>query len=154
MPTPRSGSYRKNWTTRLPLYITLDLKQAGNTVTGLFDQTTFWSMAQIRQGSLRGTNLQLEVTAENRLYAVIAGLQSNRFTGTYRMVEGEEHGAVEGRRVNLLPPETATTWLAPLWEYRRTNGAGVLYSFDPGLTNAALKRTEEPVCRVWREPVK
>ena len=38
-----------------------------------------------------------------------------------------------------------------LYEYRGAGGQ-LVYSTDPQLSNAALKRSEAPVCRVWKNP--
>jgi len=39
-----------------------------------------------------------------------------------------------------------------LYEYKRTGSKEVFYSVDPGLSDSSVKRTEQAVCRVWRNP--
>ncbi len=130
----------------------VDLKLDGTTVTGLFDQASFWQLVKIRSGNLLATNLALEVEGENNRYRLSGHLLSNYVTGTYQAVEGEEQGRWQGQRTHLLPPEANPTALVPLYEYRQAPEDRVLYSTDPGLTTPGLTRTEQPVCLVWRNP--
>ena len=130
----------------------MDLQLNGNAVTGLFDQTTFWQLVKIRSGSLVTSNLTMEVEGENNRYVLTGTLLSNNVAGTYRAVEGEEQGRWEGRRIRLLPPEAATPALVPLFEYRQEPEGQPVYSTDPGLETPTFKRSEHPVCLVWRTP--
>jgi hypothetical protein len=109
-------------------------------------------LVKVRSGRLVTSNLTMEVEGENNRYVLNGMLLSNRVSGTYRALEGEEQGRWEGRRIRLLPPEANTPALVPLFEYRQEPEGRRVYSTNPGLETPTLKRSEQPVCLVWRTP--
>ena len=43
--------------------------------------------------------------------------------------------------------------VVPLYEYRDAGDGRLIYSTNPTLTDKTLERSEDPVCRVWRNPM-
>ncbi len=43
--------------------------------------------------------------------------------------------------------------VVPLYEYRDASRGSRLYCTNPNLKDTALKRSAEPLCRVWRNPM-
>jgi hypothetical protein len=46
-----------------------------------------------------------------------------------------------------------SSFVVPLYEYRRGESGARFYSTHPDLENKTIKRTAQPVCRVWRNPM-
>lgn len=55
----------------------------------------------------------------------------------------------EGERIDLIWKLAASAAVVPMYEYQKENG-DYYYSTDPGLQE--MKRSEKPICRVWRNP--
>lgn len=61
-------------------------------------------------------------------------------------------GTWGGQRVKLPPDRAVSSAVVSLYEYRDKNTGLWFYSVDSELGTDILKRSEKPICRVWKNP--
>jgi len=52
------------------------------------------------------------------------------------------------------PPEDQSPGVTPLYDYRDAGEHRRLYSTQPNLEDESLRRSAEPICRVWKNPMR
>ncbi len=72
-----------------------------------------------------------------------------KMNGNVVVVETEETSHFEGERTNFIREQVVSPAVVPLYEYQNEDGE-YYYSTDPELLN--MKRSEKPICNVWRNP--
>jgi len=125
---------------------TLDLRVDGETVRAVSD-------AGDVQGTFRNGDLRLVLKTGDGSYAVTGEQKEDKINGTWQnQTEAAEHGALHCERSAVVrPPESPA--IVPLYEYTDAKDGRYLYSTDPDLPNSQLKRSAQPLCRVWRNPL-
>jgi len=125
--------------------LTLDLRLDGEVVRAVSD-------AGDVQGTFRNGNLRLVLKTEDGSYTVNGEQKEDKINGTWQsQTETAEHGALHCDRSPVVrPPESPA--IVPLYEYANVGDGSYLYSTDPDLPDKQLKRSAQPLCRVWRNP--
>ncbi len=118
----------------------LELKLEGAQVTGTVEQGV------ITQGRFRASKLELEVKTDQEVYLLTAQLRQKRLSGEWRIQGSDKRGDWSAER-EVKPVSTA---IVPLYEYRRAQDGARFYSTAPSLPGKVVKRSAEPLCRVWR----
>jgi hypothetical protein len=108
--------------------------------------------AESVQGTFKGEHLHLILKAPDDTYTLEGELQQGKLGGTWQSQNHlSEHGDWHGER----PPtvrQPKSPAIVPLHEYTRIADGARLYSTDSALPDKTLKRSPEPLCRVWRNP--
>ncbi|MBI3417517.1 MAG: hypothetical protein HY043_19675 [Verrucomicrobia bacterium] len=103
-------------------------------------------------GSLKDGRLTLQLTREGQRYALSATLRERKLAGDWKQLDGDLHGTWSGDWIDPSPSEDRSPAVVALYEYRSDTGQ-LIYSTDPHLANGALKRSDAPVCRIWKTPM-
>ena len=127
----------------------LELKVEGDTVTGPPRQDGLL----ITQGTFKNGKLELEVKIDEDSYTLTGNLEQGKLAGQYRQINGNEKGTWQGGRTDSSWRQEKSPAVVPLYEHRDASRGSRLYSTNPNLKDAALKRSTEPICRVWRNPI-
>jgi hypothetical protein len=127
----------------------LELKVEGDTVTGAPRQDGL----QIIEGTFKNGKLELQVKIDEDSYTLTGNLEQGKLSGQFRQINGNEKGTWQGERTNFSWLEAKSPAVVSLYEYRDASRGSRLYSTNPNLKGAALKRSAEPLCRVWRNPM-
>ena len=122
----------------------LALRRTGDLVSGTLDEY------DIGKVTFEGNKLAFEVAIDGQTYQVSVEPGEGKLTGRWR--KGQEAETVD------CGPVRAADWtksadVVPLYRYSRADGS-VYYSTDAALKDPALMRSDAPVCRVWRNPVR
>jgi hypothetical protein len=126
---------------------TLDLKVEGEQVRSANTEGT-----ESVQGTFKGEHLHLILKTTDETYTLEGELQQGKIRGKWQ----SQNNAIENgdwhceRPPTVRQPESPA--IVPLYEYARIADGSRLYSTDPALPDKALKRSPEPLCRVWRNP--
>ena len=125
---------------------TLDLRLDGEVVRAVSD-------AGDVQGTFRNGDLRLVLQTEDASYAITGQQKEDKINGTWQsQTKTEEHGALHCEHSPVVPaPESPA--IVPLYEYVNVSDGSSLYSTDPDLPDRQLKRSAQPLCRVWRNPL-
>jgi hypothetical protein len=139
---PISGTWqcRANAPDSLQMDFTLELRLDGEQVTG----------SGISQGRYRKNSHTLSFILDDN--SATARLSEGKLQGEYVKVDGREAGTWSGEFIGHPPEERISSDVVLLYEYRRVNSGRRFYSVDQNLETASVKRTPEPICRVWRNP--
>jgi hypothetical protein len=126
--------------------LTLDLRLDGEAVRSA-------SNAGDVQGTFRNGELRLVLKTEDESFTVAAQQKDDKLDGTWQsQTERPEHGTLHCERSPMVrPPESPA--IVPLYEYVNVSDGSYLYSTDPDLPDRQLKRSAQPLCRVWRNPL-
>lgn len=127
----------------------LELKVEGDNVTGPPRQDGL----QITKGTFKNGKLELQVKIDEDSYTLTGNLEQGKLVGQYKQINGNEKGTWQGERTDSSWRQEKSPAVVPLYEYRDTSRGSRLYSTNPELKGAALKRSAEPLCRVWRNPM-
>jgi hypothetical protein len=125
----------------------LDLKVEGEQVRSANTEG-----AESVQGTFKGEHLHLILKTTDESYTLEGELQQDKLRGKWQ----SQNNAVEfgdwhcERPPTVRQPESPA--IVPLYEYTRIADGSRLYSTDPALPDKNLKRSPEPLCRVWRNP--
>ncbi len=103
----------------------------------------------VKQGTYKDGQLDLVLQVAD--YILTGTLKDGNLTGDYRKLDGKESGKWVGERINKTHDANYASSSVPLYEYRDSAGR-YLYSVDSTLTDRAMKRTPQPLCRVWPNP--
>jgi len=125
----------------------LDLKLEGEQVHSAGAEGT-----ESVQGTFKGEHLDLSLKTTDETYTLEGELQQGRLRGTWQSQNNpSERGDWHGERPpTVRQPESPA--IVPLYEYAHIPDGSRLYSTDPTLSDKNLKRSPEPLCRVWRNP--
>jgi hypothetical protein len=139
---PISGTWRckANGPDSSQIDFTLELRLDGEQVTG----------SGISQGLYRKNSHTLSFMLDDN--SATATLSDGRLQGEYVKADGQEAGTWSGEFICPPAQEEVSPSVVFLYEYRRVNSGIRFYSVDPNLETAVIKRTPEPICRVWRNP--
>jgi hypothetical protein len=125
---------------------TLDLRLDGEVVRAVSD-------AGDVQGTFRNGDLRLVLKAGDGSYAVTGQQKEDKINGTWQsQTEAAEQGTLRCERSPVVrPPESPA--IVPLCEYRNVRDGSYFYSTDSSLPDSQLKRSAQPLCRLWRNPL-
>jgi hypothetical protein len=130
----------------------LDLKLGGEAVRSPIDG----GMGGI-QGTFKNDALRLVLKGSDETYDLDGGLKQGKLQGTWKIRGAAYHGAWTDRgpwscERALSPRQPESPAIVPLYEYTDTADGSRIYSTAPDLYGETLKRSAEPICRVWRNP--
>ena len=131
-------------------YFGWDLTLDGERVIGRFGQHTEYRVALLARGTFRSNRIDLIVEYINDRYAMQGIWHDRKLTGTWQLVDGEDHGWWEGSLVENRSSALDSANLAPLYEWRAADGKARRYSTDTALGESGWERTPRPLCQVWR----
>jgi hypothetical protein len=125
----------------------LDLKLEGEQVRSAGAEGT-----ESVQGTFKGEHLDLILKTTDETYTLADELQQGKLRGTWQSQNNpNERGDWHCERPpTVRRPESPA--IVPLYEYTHIADGSRLYSTDPALPDKTLKRSPEPLCRVWRNP--
>src|SRR5262249_33563430 len=106
----------------------------------------------VAKATFKEGKLALELKENTTVYTLTATLKQEKLHGEWKQSDSGESGIWEGERVDFAWQQMTSPVVVPLYEYRRGDGTR-FYSTDAGLTDPALQRATEPICRVWRNPM-
>jgi hypothetical protein len=122
----------------------LILRRSGALVSGTLDGN------DIANAVLDDETLAFEVNVDGESYQISLARGDGKLTGRWKKI-GEEGaldcGSLEGVDWTKSPD------VVPVYGYRRADGS-VTYSTDAALKDSGLKRSDAPVGRVWRNPMR
>ncbi len=93
--------------------------------------------------------LNIKDTFEEIDYIITGSILEGKMNGNVLEVGTEETFHWEGERIDFLWRQSMSSAVVPLYEYQNEDGE-YYYSTDPELLN--MKRSEKPICNVWRNP--
>jgi len=125
---------------------TLDLRLDGEVVRAVSD-------AGDVQGTFRNRDLRLVLKTGDESYAVTGEEKEDKINGTWQsQTETGEHGTLHCERSPVVrAPESPA--IVPLYKYADARNGSYLYSTDSSLPDSQLKRSAQPLCSVWRNPL-
>ena len=118
----------------------LELVLKGQTVSG----------TDVTRGVYRDDKLDLQIQVYG--FTINGALKDGRLYGDFMKQDSTSRGVWSGQRVTLPPDRAVSSAVVPLYEYRDKNTGLRFYSVDPGLDPNTSKRSEDPICRVWKNP--
>lgn len=118
----------------------LDLALKGQTVSG----------KDVTRGVYRDGKLDLQIQVYG--FTIDGGLKDGRLLGDFMKHDSTARGTWGGQRVKLPPDRAVSSAVVSLYEYRDKNTGLWFYSVDSELGTDILKRSEKPICRVWKNP--
>lgn len=104
------------------------------------------------QGTFKNDQLRLILRAPEEAYDLDGGLKQGKLQGTWQIQRTTDHGTWSCERA-LSPRQAESPAIVPLYEYTNTADGSQIYSIAPDLHGETLKRSAEPFCRVWRNPM-
>ncbi len=127
--------------------ITLELQTDGGLIKGKF----FNSPLRIEKGSLMNNQLELFIidTTNQETGAIIAIIKNGNLNGEYYVNNNGNKGVFIGKRSGELGKQYLSPMVVPLYEFQQADGT-YFYSIDS--EKEGMKRSEKPVCRVWKNP--
>lgn len=138
------------------LPFTLELKLQGETVM----VPASGNGLTITKGTYKSAKLDLEVRVDEDSYSLTGVLTQGKLKGTWKRMQrpqgvlSDEKGAWEGERVDLPREQGTSPAVVPLYEYRDASRGTRSYSTHASLRGPLLKRSSEPICRVWQNPMR
>ena len=132
---------------RLPFSFRLD---AASRTPRLSFEEPFLKAVKVTVSNRR---LRLDLDFFGGRYRLEADLNSRGMHGRWRSEETGEAGTWDGVRVDLIGLQLRSPALVPLFEYRFSDSRPPIYSTHPDLAAAGARRSERPLCRVWRNPL-
>jgi hypothetical protein len=125
----------------------MELRIAGSAISGTISNESL----VIKKGTIRKDSVELFIddTTENKSYLVKALLTAGNLRGVYREINGEDKGIFTGKQAHTAQQLMNSPMLVPLYEFVDALGA---FSYSIKSEQEGLKRTERPVCLVWKNP--
>jgi hypothetical protein len=124
----------------------LEVKLEGEEVKGTAAQ------ALITKGAFKEGKLELNLKDDQATYTLTGSLRRGKLTGEWKQHDTGESGTWEGEHTDSTRQDASPS-VVPLYEYRRTVSGARFYSTNPDLNSRALRRSAQPICRVWRNPM-
>ncbi|MEI6141029.1 MAG: hypothetical protein WCP85_17305 [Mariniphaga sp.] len=94
----------------------------------------------------------LTFTAQIQDYMLTGKLVNKQVYGTFRNGDNSEKGKWNGTRPVVKQETTSNPLVTYLYEYKDNTKKSIFYSVDPELSDKSLIRTQQPICRVWKNP--
>jgi len=129
------------------LAFSLGLKQKGDEVKGTA------GTAEISSGRLKDGQLELTIEEANVIYILSGAFEHGKLTGKWKLIDGTSSGTWQAERSDSVPQALVSPAVAFLYEYRLGENGPCFYSTEPHRKDAGLRRSREPLCRVWRNPM-
>jgi hypothetical protein len=127
---------------------TLDLRLDGETLRSATSGDT-----ESIQGIFKGEQLRLMLKTEDETYALEGELKQSKLRGTWQSQNSvTEHGNWHCERPPTVQ-QSESPAIVFLYEYTQIADGSRLYSTDPNLADETLKRSRQPLCRLWRNPI-
>lgn len=127
--------------------ITLELETDGKLVKGKIINAHL----KIEKGSLLNNQLELFIkdTTNQETFTIKALLKYENLSGEFHESRNGNTGVFTGKRSGELLKQYLSPMLVPLYEFQHKDGT-YFYSVDS--EKEGMKRSEKPVCRVWKNP--
>jgi len=127
---------------------TMDLLFEEDEVSGkmLHSQSLIFNKGLILNDTIE---LYIRDSEEQKTYRLTVQITNGKLNGKYEGVESNISGSVTGERTDLVWKLNASPAVVPLYEYQNEDGE-YYYSTDSGLPE--MKRSNTPICHVWRNP--
>jgi len=127
--------------------LTLELQTDGKQVKGKIINNHL----KIEKGTFLNNQLELVIKDTSNLesFTITAFLKSENLNGEYNEIKGGNTGVFTGKRSGELWKQYLSPMLVPLYEFQDEKGT-YFYSVDS--EKEGMKRSEKPVCRVWKNP--
>ena len=109
--------------------------------------------AESGRGIFENGLLQLEYTTEEKTYQLAAEISARALEGTWRRADRDEQGTWSATRIEDEAGEHRSPAIVPLYEYRWPDGRRIYATGEDRAVRDAV-RAPQPVCRVWRNPMK
>jgi hypothetical protein len=125
----------------------MEIKSNGSIIEGTISDENLI----IEKGTFLNNKLELLVTdtTNHDSYSVSAILSSGNLKGEYHALTKSESGKFSARQPSGHLEQYLTPMVTPLYEFQQNDGT-YFYSVDEKITG--MKRTEKPVCKVWKNP--
>jgi len=120
------------------------LRRNGDLVSGTLDGN------DITHAAIDDEKLAFGVIVDGESYQIVLSRGDGKLTGRWK--KSPDEGALDCESLEAVD-WTRSPDVVPLYGYRRADGA-VYYSTDLALTDPGVKRSDAPVGRVWRNPMR
>ena len=127
--------------------VSLTLHADGEKISGSADEGIL-----IGPSTFKGEKLNLELLRENETYNFVAALKEGTLAGDWKRRDGKLSGTWTASRTASSGNEDQSTAVVPLYEYERADGQRV-YSTNSDRSDKTLRRSTEPICQVWKNPM-
>lgn len=145
-PMPQDRGIDGRWSCREGggFKFVLNLRRRGAVVAGAINDDSLIGP------TITNGRLAFAVDIEGERYEFSMAYEGATLTGRWK--KGTAGDAVTCARENIASPANSPD-LVPLYSYRRGDGPAI-FSTDPALKDASLKRSTTAIGRVWRNPVR
>lgn len=145
----QEGQISGMWNCEVDGYpLPMDLQIEGDKVNAKFDDPSLI----FERGVLLEDSLQLIVrdSMEKQTYIFTVHMDSYKLSGRYEVVGTRESGVLTGeKQKNIFSELFSSPATVPLYEYIARTGE---YCYSTADSLPDMRRSEKPVCRVWRNP--
>ncbi|HZS08198.1 MAG TPA: hypothetical protein VFD58_25410 [Blastocatellia bacterium] len=125
----------------------LRMKLEGELVTGAADTGV------ITNGTFRQGRLAINVKNGEDTYTLTAAVRKQKLTGEWKQHNTGTGGTWEGEPADQAQQPSGSPAVVALYEYRNLKGSARLYSTRADLPVKTMKRSADPLCYVWKNPM-
>ena len=106
---------------------------------------------EFKSGKIEQNQLEIHVidNSDKVEYTLTAQIEDGKLIGKYVADDSGESETWEGERVDFAWQQFISPDVVPLYMYQKKDGL-FIYSTDPNLSG--MKRSEKPICKVWKNP--
>ncbi len=104
----------------------------------------------VTKGIFRDGKLDLQIHESE--CTITGALKDGRLFGDFMKDDSTMGGIWTGQRVKLPHERLVSSAIVPLYEYLDKTTGLRFYSVGPGFGSDSVKRSEKPLCRVWKNP--
>jgi hypothetical protein len=144
-------------TAKLPdgteLEFKMELKTMGDKIEGRLNDAPLRGMALPGAGSAP-PSLQLQLDIEGTAYQMTGQLEQGRLKGEWQRLQNGARGSWEASRSAAATTPASSPAAVTLYEYREATTGRCLYATEADWAAASRPHDVQPVCRVWRNPMK
>jgi hypothetical protein len=119
-------------------------------VAGRFDQNTEYKYGFITGGIFHSDRLELNIRHGDDLYRMTGQLESGKFKGDWRHLNGEERGSWTAWRDKPAFSSPESSEAIELFEWRHPSDSAIRYGIEGWEPGPEWVRTPRPLCRVWK----
>lgn len=132
----------------------MELKTVGDKIEGRLDEDTPLRGVEQPGRDSAPPSLQLQFESDGTPYQVTGRLEQGRLKGEWQKLKDSERGSWEARRSGPAGPLPLSPAVVPLYEYREATPGRWLYAAEADWVAASRPHDAQPICRVWRNPMK
>lgn len=138
---------RGDWGNRIAFSFHLTMEQHGPNLSFQEDFLTVLDIAIIDR------RLVLHLSFSGRQYRLNGEIKAGNLTGRWLCRETGESGTWDGKRSDFAGLQLKSPAVTPLFEYLGRKDQAPVYCTRPSAAIPGYRRTEKPICRVWRNPL-